>query len=109
MSAVAKELVGHGYEVTTVFYAKTKIVHENYNEIFIEDKMAEMYNKFSKLIMETGGSITSPRLWIEAINVWKDMGSFCIDSLLENPKLVKLMDDKVKVDAVIAMTGCGIF
>ena len=38
MSALAKELVENGYTVTTVFYAKSNIVHENYNEILIEDK-----------------------------------------------------------------------
>ena len=38
MSAVAQALLEHGYEVTTVFYAKSNIVHENYNEILIEDR-----------------------------------------------------------------------
>ena len=71
--------------------------------------MAAIYTKFSKLIMETGGSITSPTLWFEGIKVWQDMASMCIDSLLENPKLVKMMDDKVKVDAVITMMSCGYF
>ena len=68
-----------------------------------------MYKKFSKLLMESGGSIFNPSLWIEGLKVWKEMGSFCIDCLLENPKLVKLMDDKVKVDSVITIHGCGIF
>ena len=38
MSALAKELVENGYIVTTIFYAKSNIVHENYNEFLIEDK-----------------------------------------------------------------------
>ena len=38
MSALAEGLVQHGHKVTTVFYAKSNIVHENYKEILIEDK-----------------------------------------------------------------------
>ena len=38
MSALASALLGNGYTVTTVFYAKSNIIHENYNEILIEDK-----------------------------------------------------------------------
>ena len=38
MSAVAQALLDHGYTVTTVFYDKSNIVHENYNEILIEDR-----------------------------------------------------------------------
>ena len=37
MSALAKALLENGYKVTTVFYAKMDIVHENYNEILIKD------------------------------------------------------------------------
>ena len=37
MSALAKALLENGYKVTTVFYAKMNIVHENYNEILIKD------------------------------------------------------------------------
>ena len=38
MSALAQALLDHGYEVTTVFYAKSNIVHKNYNENLIEDR-----------------------------------------------------------------------
>ena len=38
MSALAMTLLENGYTVTTVFYAKSNIVHENYNEILIEDR-----------------------------------------------------------------------
>ena len=38
MSAVAQALLDHGYTVTTVSYDKSNIVHENYNEILIEDR-----------------------------------------------------------------------
>ena len=37
LSAVAKSLLENGYKVTTVFYGKSNILHENYNEILIED------------------------------------------------------------------------
>ena len=38
MSALAEGLVQHGHKVTAVWYAKSKIHHENFREIFIEDK-----------------------------------------------------------------------
>ena len=38
MKALAEGLVENGHKVTTVFYVKTNIVHENYKEIFIEDR-----------------------------------------------------------------------
>ena len=38
MSALAQGLLDHGYMVTTVFFAKSNIEHENYNEILIEDR-----------------------------------------------------------------------
>ena len=38
MSALAQGLLDHGYMVTTVFFAKSNIEHESYNEIMIEDR-----------------------------------------------------------------------
>ena len=38
LSALAQGLLDHGYMVTTVFFAKSNIEHENYNEILIEDR-----------------------------------------------------------------------
>ena len=38
MNALAEGLVEYGHRVTTVFYAKSNIVHENYKEILIEDR-----------------------------------------------------------------------
>ena len=38
MSALAEGLLEHGHKVTTVFYARSKIVHENYTEILIQGK-----------------------------------------------------------------------
>ena len=38
MNALAEGLVENGHRVTTVFYAKSNLVHENYKEILIEDR-----------------------------------------------------------------------
>lgn len=38
MTALAEGLVDHGHKVTSLFYAKSNIMHENYTEILIEDK-----------------------------------------------------------------------
>ena len=38
MSALAEGLLEHGHKVTTVFFARSNIVHENYTEILIQDK-----------------------------------------------------------------------
>ena len=38
MGGLAEGLVQYGHKVTAVFYAKSKLDHENYTEILIEDK-----------------------------------------------------------------------
>ena len=38
LNGLVESLVEHGYEVTTVFYAKSKLEHKNYNQILIEDR-----------------------------------------------------------------------
>ena len=38
LNGLVESLVEHGYEVTTVFYAKSKFEHKNYNQIVIEDR-----------------------------------------------------------------------
>ena len=38
LKALAQGLLESGHKVTTAFYAKTKIVHENYSEILIKDR-----------------------------------------------------------------------
>jgi hypothetical protein len=38
MNAVAEGLVEHGHQVTSVIYAKSNIVNDNYKEILIEDR-----------------------------------------------------------------------
>ena len=40
VKALAQGLLDNGHKVTTAFYGKTKIVHENYTEIFIKDRYA---------------------------------------------------------------------
>ena len=37
LSALAKSLLENGYKVTTVFYGKSNVLHDNHNEILIED------------------------------------------------------------------------
>ena len=69
----------------------------------------EIYKNFSKILMESGGSMANPRIWIEAVKMWLNMGSVCKDSILENPKFVKMIDDKVNVDAVVSLSSCGYF
>ena len=46
---------------------------------------------------------------IQVFNIWSQMSSVCKDSILENPKLLKMIDDNVKVDAVVTMMSCGSF
>ena len=58
--------------------------------------------------MESGGSMANPRIWIEAVKLWLNMASVCKDSVLENPKFVKMIDDKVNVDAVVSFPSFSI-
>ena len=37
-NTLVKGLLERGHQVTTVFYVKTNIVHQNYTEIFIKDR-----------------------------------------------------------------------
>ena len=43
LNGLVESLVEHGYEVTTVFYAKSKFEHKNYNQILIEDRYIVAY------------------------------------------------------------------
>ena len=53
--------------------------------------------------------MTNLKLWYEGFTFWQSLASYCKDSLLENPKLVKMIEDKVKIDAVVALSSCGYF
>ena len=49
-----------------------------------------------------------PRLWYEGIKTVKaSMSNICLESITESPELMKMIDQKVKVDAVITMASCG--
>ena len=53
LNGLVESLVEHGYEVTTVFYAKSKFEHKNYNQIVIEDRYIveyiHLFRIFSKI------------------------------------------------------------
>ena len=55
LNGLVESLVEHGYEVTTVFYAKSKFEHKNYNQIVIEDRYIVEYihllRIFSKIML----------------------------------------------------------
>ena len=55
LNGLVESLVEHGYEVTTVFYAKSKFEHKNYNQIVIEDRYIVEYihlmRIFSKIMI----------------------------------------------------------
>ena len=38
MKALAEGLLEYGHRVTTIFYVKTNIIHQNYTEILIKDR-----------------------------------------------------------------------
>ena len=38
VKALIEDLLNHGHSVTSAFYHPTKIIHENYTEILIEDQ-----------------------------------------------------------------------
>ena len=58
--------------------------------------------------MENGGNMLDPRLWYEGIKTVKaSMSNICLESITESPELMKMIDQKVKVDAVITMASCG--
>ena len=73
----------------------------------------EIYKNISKVVMESGGSMANPRMWIEGVRICLKMASVCKISILENPKFVKMIDDKVNVDAVVSfhspLSSCGFF
>lgn len=60
--------------------------------------------------MKRGGSMLDPTLWYEAIKLMKgEFRNLCRDSIIDYPELMEMIDNKVKVDAVVAMTPCGYF
>ena len=64
---------------------------------------------FSKVLMK-GYSTLDPRYWYEAIKLFKgELRTMCSDSLLESPELVKIINEKRKVDAVVMLGTCASF
>ena len=59
--------------------------------------------------METGDTLINWKLWSEAYKIVPKFASACKDSILENPKLVKMIEDKEKIDAVVTLGNCGSF
>ena len=49
--------------------------------------------------------MTNLKLWYEGFTFWQSLASYC----KENPKLVKMIEYKVKIDAVVALSSCGYF
>ena len=69
-----------------------------------------MYKKFSATWMKRGGSMLDPRIWYESIQLVKgEFRNMCRDSIIEYPELMEMIEKKVKVDAVVAMSSCGYF
>ena len=56
--------------------------------------------------METGKTF-SWEIVLEWFKLYPKMASLCKDSILQSPKLVKMIDDKAKFDAIITFTNCG--
>ena len=55
--------------------------------------------------MESG----SPMKFIQVFKIWSQMFSLCKESIVENPKLLDMIDANVKIDAVVTMMSCGSF
>ena len=59
--------------------------------------------------METGDTMLNWKLWSEAYKLVPTLASACKDTIVENPKLVKMINDKEKIDAVVTLSNCGSF
>ena len=59
--------------------------------------------------MESGNSFANIHVWIEALKMMDEYRDYCKDSLIENPKLVEMLDEKIQIDAVISFSSCGTY
>ena len=60
------------------------------------------------MYMENGGNMLDPKLWYEGVKTIKaSLSNACTESLTENPELIQMIEQKVKVDVVITMSSCG--
>ena len=55
-------------------------------------------------------STLDPRYWYEALKIFKnELRTMCSDSLLESPELMKIINEKRRVDAVVMLGTCAAF
>ena len=59
------------------------------------------------MIMEEGMSPFNLKYWYMGYEFWTKNKNICIDSIKERPELVKMIEDKTKVDIVMSMGSCG--
>lgn len=73
--------------------------------------MSEVFKKFSKIYMESGGSSgLDLRIWYEGLKMMRtSFKGLCSESITGSPELMKMIEERVKVDVVITMSTCGSF
>ena len=49
----------------------------------------------------------SPKFWMFWFNFFQDNQRLCVNSITERPEIIKMIEDEVKVDVVVAMGTCG--
>ena len=69
-----------------------------------------MFQKVSKLAMESGGSKLSPTYLYKTFNVFLEYGSTtCSEAIHESDILMEIIKEKKNVEAVIGMSTCSVF
>ena len=69
-----------------------------------------MFQKVSKLAMESGGSRLSPTYLYKTFKVFLEDGSTtCSEAIHESDTLMKIIKESKNVDAVIGMSTCSVF
>ena len=80
-----------------------------YFYIVFKTRTEKIFQTFSKVMLK-GYSTLDPRYWYEALKLFKgELRTMCSDSLLESPELVKIINEKRKVDAVVMLGTCASF
>ena len=58
--------------------------------------------------MKNGGSLLDPRIWYEGIKTIKaSFSNICTENIIESPDLLKMIEEKEKIDAVVTLSSCG--
>ena len=58
--------------------------------------------------MENGGSLLDPRIWYEGMKTIKaSFSNICTENIIESPDLLKMIEEKEKIDAVVTLSSCG--